>query len=64
MAELHCAGCGAPGHAPVIVWERGKEPLGAVLRCAFGFHGRPALVCEPCRDVLRTQQGKSRVAGD
>jgi hypothetical protein len=48
---LRCAGCGAAGRPPTIVWDRSKEPPDVVLTPAFGWYhdGRPALLCSDCK---------------
>jgi hypothetical protein len=52
MTELHCAGCGKPGEAPRILYDRsGKLPR--FLRPRFGWHDeRPALLCDACQKIL------------
>lgn len=62
--ELHCAGCGAQGHPPVIEWIRGERPEGAVLTPALGWHpdGKPALLCERCKRRLAKNRGRARYA--
>lgn len=55
----HCAGCGAAGHPPVIVWDRSQEPEGVVLVPVFGFYDendRVALLCADCRAKLRRRR--------
>ena len=48
---LRCAGCGAAGHPPVIVYARSEAPPGVVLTPVFGWHtdGRVALLCCSCK---------------
>jgi hypothetical protein len=45
-----CAGCGAAGHPPVIVYDEAAAPS-VVLTPYFNWHHdrRPALLCASCR---------------
>ena len=60
QASLQCAGCGCPGHPPVILHDRTQAPPGAVLTPVFGWHvdGRPALLCAACRARNTGRRGK------
>ena len=64
-AELHCAGCGARGHAPAIRWDKSAVPPDdVVIRPAFGWHqdGKPALLCDSCRARLAKRRKRGRPA--
>lgn len=70
MTEQHhlCAGCGAAGRLPVIVWHRSAEHEDPrpTVRPVFGFYqdqpGRPALLCERCR-VVWQRRSRTLVKG-
>jgi hypothetical protein len=57
-----CAGCGAAGHPPTIVWDQVQAPPGVVLVPVFGWHpdGRPALLCPNCKRNLTKRRGRAR----
>jgi hypothetical protein len=60
---LRCAGCGALGHAPIIVWDKRDQPPGVVLQPVFGFFDqadRPALLCAGCKAKLPTRRHSRR----
>jgi hypothetical protein len=58
---LRCAGCGAAGHAPTIVYDKAAAP-GVPLTPVFGWHedGRPALLCPACKRRLQKNRGRAR----
>jgi hypothetical protein len=59
---LRCAGCGAAGQPPTIVWDKRAVPPGVVLVPVFGWHedGRPALLCPTCKRRLKKNRGRAR----
>jgi hypothetical protein len=60
--DQRCAGCGAAGEPPRIVWDRSQEQPGVVLVPVFGWHadGRPALLCASCKRKVAYRTSRRR----
>jgi hypothetical protein len=60
---LHCAGCGAEGRTPTVVFDPSKDAdPRPVLNPVFAWHedGRPALLCPTCKRRLVKNRGRAR----
>jgi hypothetical protein len=57
-----CAGCGAAGHPPTIVYDRALAPPGVVLTPVFGWLGKdtPVLLCRDCRSSMYLERARQR----
>jgi hypothetical protein len=62
QTEQRCAGCGAAGHAPTIVYDRSKAPPGAVVTPVFGWldQDKPVLLCTDCKTVMHLERARRR----
>jgi hypothetical protein len=56
-----CAGCGAAGRPPTIVWDKAAAAPGVPLVPVFGWHpDRPVLLCPDCKRGFNRNRGRAR----